>query len=68
MKKQIKLICATCGEPFIAEADYILDGIEGFATDRDGKLLTFLDPTIDHHCDDCVTKIIENTVKACDDE
>lgn len=68
MKKQIELTCATCGEKFTAEADYILEGIEGFATNREGKLVTFLDPTADHHCDDCVAKVIENTIKACDDE
>lgn len=59
MKQIIHLICATCGEKFTTEADYILEGVEGFVTDKNGNQLVFIDPTAEHHCDDCIRKAIE---------
>lgn len=58
MKQQMELTCATCGATFTAEADYILPGISGFATDKSGEIVNFIDPTAEHHCDLCVREDI----------
>lgn len=64
MKKQIELTCATCGKKFLAEADYILPGISGYVTNTKGEKVTFIDPTAEHHCAECIlealTKAEEN--------
>ena len=59
MKQQIELTCATCGATFIDEADYILPGISGFATNKSGEQVTFIDPTAEHHCELCVREALE---------
>lgn len=56
--KQVELTCATCGEKFTAEADYILPGVQGFVINSKGKQVTFLDPTAEHHCEECIRKAV----------
>lgn len=58
MKKQIELTCATCGEGFTAEADYILEGIQGFVVNSKGERVEIIDPTAEHHCDECIRKAV----------
>ena len=59
MKQQIELTCATCGATFIAEADYFIPGVSGFATDKSGEIVNFIDPTAEHHCKLCVCEAVE---------
>lgn len=63
MKQTIELTCAACGEKFTAEADYILEGVQGFVINSKGERVEFIDPTVEHHCDECVRKIIEDAKK-----
>ena len=59
MKKQIELACATCGNKFTAEADYIIPGINGYVDKLSGERVTIIDPTAEHHCDECIKKAME---------
>lgn len=64
MKQQIELTCATCGKKFTAEADYILEGISGFVNRRNGEQVTFIDPTAEHHCAECILEAYEKAKAA----
>lgn len=57
-KKIIELTCAKCGVRFAAEADYILPGVQGFVINSKGEPVTFLDPTAEHHCEECIREAI----------
>lgn len=59
MKHQIELTCATCGATFIDEADYIIPGVSGFATNNSGEQVTFIDPTAECHCELCIREALE---------
>lgn len=61
MKQTIELTCATCGKKFTAEADFIIEGIDGAVTKQNGERVIFIDPTAEHHCTTC---ILEAWVKA----
>ena len=58
MKKQIELTCATCGAKFTDEADFITPGISGFVNTANGEKVRFLDPTEEHHCENCIKKAL----------
>lgn len=59
MKKQIELTCSTCGEKFTTEADYIIPGINGYVDKLSGERVVIIDPTAEHHCEECTLKAIE---------
>lgn len=58
MKQQIELTCASCGEKFTAEVDYLIEGISGVLVNAQGEQVIFVDPTAEHHCTCCVIKAI----------
>ena len=58
MKQTIELTCATCGVTFTAEADYFLPGISGYVANAKGEMVTFLDPTAEHQCEECIRESI----------
>lgn len=60
---QIELTCAKCGEKFTAEADYIIPGIKGRLSLSGGKVATFIDPTADYHCPNCIEDMLEEAMK-----
>lgn len=68
MKKQIELTCATCGKKFTAEADYILEGIQGFIVNSKGERVEFIDPTAEHHCEECIRKAVGPLWRSVEDK
>lgn len=58
MKQQIELTCSACGVKFPAEADYITPGVQGFVVNSKGERVEFIDPTAEHHCDDCLQEMV----------
>lgn len=63
MKQTIELTCATCGVKFTAEADYFIPGISGRMTNRKGEELIFIDPKDEHHCKNCIDKVLNHLKK-----
>lgn len=64
--QQYKCKCARCGTELAFKADYLIPGISGYMTGKDGKdgkTVIFVDPTQDYLCFDCVADLAEE--KAC---
>ena len=60
---EYKCKCARCGAELRFEADYLIPGISGYMTDKDGKAVIFADPTQNYLCFDCEADLAEE--KAC---
>lgn len=61
--QQYKCKCARCGTELAFKADYLIPGISGYMTGKDGKAVIFVDPTQDYLCFDCEVDLAEE--KAC---
>lgn len=59
----VTYICPECGEKHERTADYILNGVEGVVTNREGKVVTFADPTATHRCPACREKALQKFIE-----
>lgn len=67
-RKKIECTCHVCGAIFEIECDYLTPGINGWATDKNGNEVRFVDPDEPRACHDCIESALEILNKKVTDE